>query len=473
MCAQDQVVAEWLQILTAADVPAAMVQETAALLKDPQYCLNGVAQVNDPMVGLIEQMGLPIRLSETPGQVKGAAPIFDAHAPLPSESMQGNVKHQTHAQASTLAPLKGIRVLEIANLIAGPMVGRLLADLGAEVIKLESVAGGDIARRKGSPGFLPLNSGKRGVAFNLRSTAGQPLGQHLARWADVVIDNMRPGVAETLGMGWELLGKLNPRLVYCHVTAFGSRGPYAHKPGLDPLAGALTGVQQIQGAYCGKAVYLQVAVVDHTTALLACNGVLLALIARERTEKGQRVETSLLDGAALINAHELTAYAGKPPRAGLPRTQWGLHALHSLYETADGWLCLTLEQKRQWPALCEALARYKLCADTRFADATARLQLDEALTAALTTAFCQHTTAWWIAKLETAGVPCAPVAADFNRNFVCDAQTVANEIIVTQQHATLGEVQMAHQWLRFSGAPNTCTRPTPLLGQHTDELLTG
>ena len=464
--------AEWAQILEAADVPTALVQETAALLKDPQYRLNGVTQVNDPVVGLMEQMGLPIRLSETPGQVKGAAPSLDAHALLPSEPEQAIVNHQPRAATSTQAPLIGIRVLEIANVIAGPLAGRLLADLGAEVIKLEALDGGDIARRNGSSAFLPLNSGKRGIAVDLRSTAGQALGQRLARWADVVIDNMRPGVAEKLGMGWELLRQLNPRLVYCHVTAFGSRGPYAHKPGLDPLAGALTGVQQTQGAYCGKPVYLEVAAVDHTTALLACNGVLLALLARERTGKGQRVETNLLDGAALINAHELTAYTGKPPRAGLPRTQWGLHALHGLYETADGWLCLTLERGNQWPALCEALARNDLYADIRFADATARLQHDEALTAAFTAAFRQHNTSEWLAKLESAGVPCAPVVADFNQHFVCDAQTVANEMIVTQQHATLGEVQMAHQWLRFSKTPIACTRPTPLLGQHTDDILT-
>jgi formyl-CoA transferase/CoA:oxalate CoA-transferase len=218
-------------------------------------------------------------------------------------------------------------------------------------------------------------------------------------------------------------------------------------------------------------VYLQVAAVDHITALLACNGILLALFARERTGQGQRVETNLLDGAALINAHELTAYANKPPRAGLPRTQWGLHALHGLYETTDGWLCLTLEQEKQWTALCEAIGRTELCTNVRFTNVATRLQQDEALTAALAATFRQRTTTEWLAKLESAGVPCAPVVADFNQRFVCDAQTVANEMIVTQQHATLGEVQMAHQWLRFSETPIACTKPTPLLGQHTHEVL--
>ncbi len=539
--------AEWARLLEAADVPFAPVQDGETFMDDPQGRVNGIVQIVDPEVGLMEQMGLPIYLSDTPGQVKGPAPrlgqhdgpIADSEWPIadgtrvnrgqkargysaggrqvdqrPSaiSDQPSTISDQASAnsdqlstisdqrsaisdQPSTISdqpsaishspsaishllsashhppPLKGIRVLEIANVIAGPMAGRFLADLGAEVIKLESPDGGDIARRNGTPAFLALNSGKQGIAVDLRQPAGQEIGRRLACWADVLIDNMRPGVAEKLGMGWERLRSTNPGLIYCHVTGFGSRGPYAHKPGLDPLAGALTGIQMAQGAYCGKPVFLLVAAVDHATALLACHGILLALLARARTGKGQRVETNLLNAAALINAHALTRYDGKAPRTDLPRTQYGLHALHRLYEAADGWLCITVESDAQWEALCYATGKGKLLADARFATASSRLHHDEALSSILAETFGTRNVADWITTLELAGVPCAPVVEDFANQFFADAQSIANGMIVEHEHPALGTVRLAHRWLQFSETPIQSTTPTPLLGQHTREVL--
>lgn len=476
--------AEWSQRLETADVPFAIVQETDALLDDPQYRVNGIVQVNDPEVGAIEQMGLSIRLSDTPGHVRGPAPRLGQHAEQ-LNSMLGSEVHQpaggddvwsaTRSDAPVpefgRPPLVGIRVLEIANVIAGPMAGRFLADLGAEVVKLESPEGGDIARRNGSPAFLALNAGKQGIAVDLRTPAGQEIGRRLAGRADVVIDNMRPGVAEKLGMGWEQLRTINPRLIYCHATAFGSRGPYAHKPGLDPLAGALSGVQLIQGAYCGKPVYLQVAAVDHATSLLACNGILLALLARARTGYGQRLETSLLDGAAFINSHALARYDGKPPRPDLPRTQYGLHALYRLYQAADGWLCITVESETQWQALCRALGTPEFLADARFVDAFARRQNDDVLAMTLADTFKQRRAGEWVDLLSKAFVPCAPVVNEFLTAFISDPQSVANGLIAAHQHPTLGTVQVAHRWLRFSQTPIQCKAPAPLLGQHTRQVL--
>src|SRR5439155_18349182 len=161
---------------------------------------------------------------------------------------------------------------------------------------------------------------------------------------DVLVNNMRPGVAERLGLGWADLCPRNQGLVYCQITAFGVRGPYAARPGGDPLAGAFTGMQAAQGGYRGRPVYVRGAPIDYTAALLACAGILMALVARQRTGRGQLVETSLLDAGALINCHAMTRYAGRPARDDLPTNQYGFHSLFRLYRTAGSWLYIAVER---------------------------------------------------------------------------------------------------------------------------------
>jgi len=471
--------AEWARILEAADVPFAPVRQPHQYLDDPQAQVNGVAEVRDPDAGAVRQIGPPVRLLDTPGQVRAGAPRLGEHTHAVVEEgvrdatsgarWRADGDGRSGGRVEGAPPLAGLRVLEIGSLIAGPMAGRFLADLGADVVKLEPPAGGDIARQNRSPAFLPLSAGKRGIAVDLKRPEGREVGRRLARRADVIIENMRPGAAERLGMGWDELRALHPRLVYCHVTAYGSRGPYAHRPGLDPLAGALAGVEMRQGGAAGKPAYLHFAAVDHAAALLATGGILMALLARERTGRGQRVETSLLDAAALLNADAISDHAPSSPVPA--RRQYGPHALHRLYGTATGWICVAAGSDQQWRSLCGALGLDELATDARFAAASARAANDEALSALLECAFKERTAEAWLAALEAAGVPSAPVVEDYEDRFHLDPEVAANDMVVEHEVAGLGTVRLPHRWLRFSMTPTRPPSRPPLLGEHTRAVL--
>lgn len=478
---------DWTRILGSADVPVAPVREPQDYLDDPQARVNGIATVTDAEAGRVEEIGASVRLLGTPGRIHGAAPLPGAHTRSLLAEVDGHgptsvTRADTSAvvaapptgaigsSAAPCAPLEGLRVLEIASLIAGPMAGRFLADLGADVVKLEAPGGGDIARRNGSPAFLPLNAGKRGIVVDLKVTEGREIGHRLARWADVVIDNMRPGAAERLGMGWDELRGLNARLVYCHVTAYGSRGPYAQRPGLDPLAGALAGVEMRQGGASGKPVYLHFAAVDHAAALLACDGILMALVARERTGAGQRVETSLLDAAALLNADAIVR-SERAVTAAVPRSQYGPSALRRIYETASGWIAVVAETEQTWRGLLRVLSADAPRDDARFATAAGRAADDEALAAALAGVFRTRTADAWLTALDGAGVPCASVAEDYEKAFHTDPEVMANDMVVERPHPGVGTVWLAHGWLRLSATPTRRPLAPPRLGEHTRQVL--
>ena len=278
---------EWLARLDAADVPASPVEPSEDYLDDPQGRENGIAEVSDPRVGPVVQVAGFVRLGGLPAQPR-SAPEVGEHQDLPAPqpgSTEGTVAGSK--VFATSGPLEGVVVLELANIIAGPLVGRCLAELGADVIKLESLEG-DVFRQQRAPEFLALNSGKRSVAVDLKHPIGKELGRELAERADVVVNNMRPGVAERLGLGYNDLRGVNPGLVYCQVTAFGVRGPYAARPGGDPLAGAFTGMQWAQGRcdFGGRPEYVRGAPIDNVAGLLATVGILAALVARDGSRRG-------------------------------------------------------------------------------------------------------------------------------------------------------------------------------------------
>ena len=246
-------------------------------------------------------------------------------------------------------PLKGIRVLEITNLIAGPTAGRLLADLGADVIKMEPLEG-DISRPIGRTYFFNLNANKRSLSVNTRTPEGKQVAQRVAATADVLLANLRPHATERMGIGSDVLQQLNPRLIETHVTGFGWDGPYALRPGIDPLAQALMGLSRAQGAPGNPPVfYSQLAPTDFTAGALGALGTILALFVRERTGMVQRVDTNLLNGGILLSSAWFTRYQGKPMRPLADTGQYGLNAFHRLYEAHDGWLYVvadTSEQRR-------------------------------------------------------------------------------------------------------------------------------
>ena len=363
--------AEWASIFDEADVPFAQARLTEESLDDPQVAANGmVIELQDPEVGPLVQMGVPIELSATPGKVKGPR-VLPGTQPgrLPDDlpDIPPASDSQPQQTGPFEPPLKGIRVLEITNLIAGPTAGRLLADLGADVIKFEPLDG-DMSRPIGRTYFFNLNAHKRSMSVNTRTPEGKEVAQKVAATADILLANMRPGATERMGIGPEVLKTLNPRLIETHVTGYGWRGPYAHRPGIDPLAQALMGLQRAQGGPGNPPVFpAQLAPTDFTTGAMGALGTILALFVRERTGVVQRVDSNLLNGGIILSSEWFTRYAGKPTRRLADKGQYGLDAFHRLYQVHDGWIYVVAETPAERLALCRALD----CEDVGRADADA------------------------------------------------------------------------------------------------------
>ena len=464
----------WAQIFEEADVPYAQVRTTEASMDDPQVQVNDMlVELQDPEVGRIAQMGVPVQLSATPGRVRGPRRLPSdqpAYPPAEGLDVQSPYASQPPRSGPFELPLKGIRVLEITNLIAGPTAGRLLADLGADVIKLEPLEG-DISRPIGRTYFFNLNANKRSLSVNTRTPEGKQVAQKVAATADVLLANLRPHATERMGIGPDVLQQLNPRLIETHVTGFGWDGPYALRPGIDPLAQALMGLSRAQGAPGNPPVfYSQLAPTDFTAGALGALGTILALFVRERTGMVQRVDTNLLNGGILLSSAWFTRYQGKPTRPLADTGQHGLNAFHRLYETLDGWLYVVADTSEARQALCQALDCEDLLrehadepvgchpADTPLAHALAKgfaaLSLDDSL-----------------ARLQAAGVPCAPAVSGHSEFFLNDAHAAANDMVATYQHPLLGQQHVARHYIRFGQTKVQEGRPTPLLGEHTREVL--
>lgn len=399
---------------------------------------------------------------------------FDGAQDRPFDPAEGRLMMEA---ADLRHALQGVRVLDLSSYLAGPVCPKLMADMGADVIKLESLEGDGL--RSLSAGFLGWNPGKRCIAVDLKQPEGRAIAHKLAAQADVVVENMRPGVAERLGVGYEQLRALNPRLIYCTVTAYGSQGPYAHKPGVDPLLQARSGVERAQGGEENPPVFLRVPVCDYATAMLACVAVCMALYHRARTGQGQRLETSLLNTGIFVNSDAFTRYQGRPKRRLADKEQWGLGALYRIYPAQDGWLLLAALGDGHWEGLSRALSPSaglrtggpELVQDSRFASAEARREHDGALAKALESLFRERPAAEWEALLEAEGVSCAPVSEEYHRSFFTDPHALANDLVAVHQHPILGELKQAGLLVKLSETPGVLQGPAPLLGQHTVEIL--
>jgi len=446
-------IAEWLAAFEAADVPMAPVLSAAEFLDDPQAAANGLTITVDSAGRRIVQYGPAIRFRMRQG---------------PRDGAEGDARHRAPATAETIGrdvapglPLSGIRVLEVGQLIAAPLATRVLADLGADVVKLEPVDGGDLARRNAAPAFHPLNAGKRAIAVNLKDPRGRSVAVALAGHVDVVIANMRPGAMERLGLGEADLLAHNPRLVVCNSSAFGSTGPYAHRPGVDGLAAAIAGVQLAQGVADGRPVQMTSATTDHATGLLGAVGILIALAGRERGGPGRGVETSLLDAAALMNAAQLVRIDGAPPLAEPARTQYGPSAVARLYATRDGWIAIDATESGNSGALGRVI--------------NASLDgLDEGrMTTVIGTAFAGRGAEEWLTRLGDAGVPAAPVADAPWRTFASDPQLLALDALARVGGDDGDATVFTQRWIRSTSDPRTGAvgGRAPDLGEHTADVL--
>jgi crotonobetainyl-CoA:carnitine CoA-transferase CaiB-like acyl-CoA transferase len=373
-------------------------------------------------------------------------------------------------------PLAGYRVLELAHLIAGPACGMYLADMGADVVKIEQPGSGDASRTAygaqlggESAVFVTVNRNKRSVALDLARPEGRATFERLVAGADVVLEAYRGGVAERLGIDWPRLAPLNPRLVYCSLSAFGPEGPWRDKPGVDMLVQAMGGLMAVMGEPDGPPVLCGAPVLDTIGALMAGQGILTALLHRERTGQGQRVDVSLLNGTLLAHAARLSIFLATGEEPG----RWGSGHPYIVpfqaFEARDGWIYVAVWIDRLWAPFCEAIERPALATDPRFATRPDRLRNRAELTVLLAEIFHGRAVADWMARLEAHDVLCAPV----NRyaDLPGDPRVVATRLIVEQDHPRAGRFRTLDTPIRFERTPGGIRTPAPALGEHTDGVL--
>ncbi len=373
-------------------------------------------------------------------------------------------------------PLTGVKVLELAHVMAGPTCGRILADLGADVIKLERLEGED-CRRMAPPwqgeeaaGFLMLNRNKRGIAVNLKTEGGRKVVTQLAQRSDVLIENFRKGTMERLGIGYEMLAEFNPGLIYAEISGYGRTGPYADKGGFDLVAQAMSGVMSVTGEGPGRPpVKSGVPVADISAGLYAVIGVLAALHHRQQTGQGQRVDTSLFEAAASYMTWPAAMhFAGAPPAVPMG-TAHPLDAPYQAFEAADGWFIVGAANQANWLRLVKAIDAPQLAEDPRFKDNPARVENLSALVEALTAIFKTQPKAYWTERLEQAGVPTGPI--NDIAEMVEDPQLAARGMVAEVQHTTLGSIKTMGMPIRLSQTPCVMGKGAPVLGEHTWQVL--
>lgn len=372
-------------------------------------------------------------------------------------------------------PLHGLTVIDLSQVLAGPLCTMILADLGADVVKIEPPRGDQARQSLGtrvgddSSAFLAVNRNKRSVVLDLGTDTGRAALHRLVAGADVVVENFRPGVAERLGAGYAELSEINPRLVYGSLTGFGSRGPYAGRPGLDLVAQAMSGLMSVTGEEGGRPVKTGPPVADLSAGLYLTIGVLAALASRQATGRGQHVSTSLYESAlslAVWETAELWATGTTPGPLGSAHR---LAAPYQALRTADGYVVIAATNDRFWRRLCELIGRTELVEDPRFLTNADRLERRSDLVVELEAALAARTTDEWVEELVAAGVPCGPLR-DYP-GVLADPHTEATGMIVETEHPGAGTVRMLGSPLHLAETAFTVRRPPPLLGEHTAEVL--
>jgi len=372
--------------------------------------------------------------------------------------------------------LAGIRVLDLTRVLAGPYCTMFLGDLGAEVVKVEQPGVGDDTRGWGPPFaggesayFLCTNRNKKSLTVDLKSAEGIALIRQLAERADVLIENFRPGAMDRLGLGEKELRGANPKLIYASLSGFGADGPMADIPGYDLIVQAWGGLMSITGTPESGPLKVGVAIIDLVAGLMLGKSIVAALYAREKIGVGQKIDTSLLEAevATLINAGSNYLVAGKVPG------RWGnAHPTivpYQSFQTADSFLVLGAASESIWQRLCPALNRADLTDDPRFAKNANRVENRKELIAILSGIFMTRTTADWVAALNQADVPCAPVQT-IDQVFAAP-QVLHRNMVVEVDHPTAGKLRLAGIPVKFSATPASVRLPPPLLGEHNDDVL--
>ncbi len=375
-----------------------------------------------------------------------------------------------------MQPLKGVRVLDFTIFQQGPQASLAFADMGADVIKVEAPPFGDLGRVMGSTGedrfspyFLAHNRGKRSITLNLKTDEAKRICLRLAEDSDVMIHNFRPGVMERLGLGYEEVSQANPRIIYGHASGWGTKGPRAGHPAFDLAAQAQGGLISVTGEPDGYPLPAGVSVADYVGAINLALAVVTALYVRERTGKGQKIETSLLGGQIAMQAWELQYYMLHQTLGKAGRGHQYIPTIWHVFKTADSYVVVGGLLPHSWPGFCKAMGLPELEDDPRFAKFFDLLSTREELYAILDETFVKKPTKEWMELLTAADCICAPVAS--YQDLVNDPQVRANDYIVEVNHPTRGRMPVVGAPWRFSETPVEVAAAAPELGQHTEEIL--
>ena len=374
-------------------------------------------------------------------------------------------------------PLNGVRVIELAHIMAGPVCGLMLADMGADVIKVEKVPGGDDARRFVPPdiegesaAFMMMNRNKRGIALDLKQEGARDALLELIKTADVIIENYRIGTMEKLGLSYETLKAANPSLIYCEVSGFGRTGPYKDRGGFDLVAQGMSGLMSITGEGPERPpVKIGPPISDITAGILAAMGVVAAYTHRLKTGEGQRVDTSLFE-AAITHTYWQSAICFATGIAPGPMgSAHPLNAPYQSFKSQDGWINIGAANQANWERMLNAIGAPELNGDERFCTNAARQSNLDALVDTLNGHIGKKTTDEWMALLEAVGVPAGPVLDIAQMHH--DPQVIAREMVTEVEHTTAGTVKTIGLPVKFSKTPGKVADAAPLYGQHTIEVL--
>ena len=369
-----------------------------------------------------------------------------------------------------------MRVLELAQIMAGPTCGMMLADMGASVVKVEKLPGGDDSRGYREPRvngvsapFLILNRNKRGIALNLKHARGREILLRMVRDADVLTENYRRGTLEKLGLGYDVLAQVNPGLIYCAVSGYGRDGPLADKGGFDLIAQGFAGLMSITGEPGGPPVKTGNSVADINAGILATVGVLAAYAHKQKTGEGQIVDTSLLEAALQQTYWHAAIYFATGESPGPTGSAHILTAPYQAFRASDGWINIGGANQANWERIAEVLGHPEWRDDQRFVTNSVRMTHRETLAALMNGVLATRTKAAWIEAFNAAGVPVGPVHTIGEA--LTDPQTLARNMVVDLVHPQAGPTKALGCPVHFSATPTAITRPAPLLGEHTRELL--
>ncbi len=379
-------------------------------------------------------------------------------------------------QPGTDLPLSGIRVLDLSRILAGPYGTMMLGDLGAEVIKVERPDGGDDTRTWGPPFvggesayYLCCNRNKRSITINLKTPRGVDLVKEFVKVSDVLVENFTPGFMKRLGLDYESLRELNPRLVHCAITAYGQDGPYRDRPGYDMVLSAVGGLMWITGEQDGEPCKVGVAITDVITGVHASGAIMAALFHRERTGRGQYIDCSLLDiqVAALANIASNYLVAGKEAQ------RWGTaHESiipYQVFRAKDRPIAIAVANQKLWVNFCKAVGKEEWIDDPRFESNPKRVENRDAILPLVSDVLAQKTCDEWVELFVKAAIPCGPV--NNMQSLFADPQVLHRGMVAEVPHPTIGTLRLGGIPIKYSETPGVIRRPPPLLGEHTDEIL--